>query len=123
MRQENNLYKIQSVDTDKNIITLELCADNIIYKAHFPEQPITPGVCIIQMASELLEKILNKSLSLVEVKNAKFVSVIDPIVMPQITYAFQRIITDDIDCLIRATVIVSSGSTICAKLSLCYRPV
>ena len=34
---------------------------HIIYQAHFPGNPITPGACIIQVADELMEHITSCS--------------------------------------------------------------
>lgn len=34
---------------------LSLNAEHTIYQAHFPGNPITPGVCLLQIATELLE--------------------------------------------------------------------
>ena len=28
--------------------------EHFIYKAHFPGNPVTPGVCLVQMAAEIL---------------------------------------------------------------------
>lgn len=49
-----------------------------IYKAHFPDQPITPGVCIIQMVTELASELSKKRLSLECAKNVKFLSLLIP---------------------------------------------
>lgn len=49
-----------------------------IYKAHFPEQPVTPGVCIIQMVSELASSLTEKKLTLRCAKNVKFLSLLIP---------------------------------------------
>ena len=49
-----------------------------IYKAHFPNQPVTPGVCIIQMVTELASQLTKKELSLQCAKNVKFLSLLIP---------------------------------------------
>ena len=51
---------------------VHLNADSAIFRAHFPEFPITPGVCILQIALELLETITGRQLEISEVKNVKF---------------------------------------------------
>lgn len=80
MAFRNNLYYIDSVSrTDEGVIyTLHLNADHIIYKAHFPGEPITPGVCILQMGLELLSDAVGVVLELVGVKNVKFLSILHP---------------------------------------------
>lgn len=49
-----------------------------IYKAHFPEQPITPGVIIVRMAMELLSEALGRKAHLVGAPNIKFSSPLFP---------------------------------------------
>ena len=59
MKLIDNLYSINARELDKMgdkaIFGISLNADNVIYKAHFPSNPITPGVCLIQIALEITE--------------------------------------------------------------------
>lgn len=118
MKLANNLYTLATLDEGNNSATIALCPESVIYKAHFPEQPITPGVCIIQMATELLESLLHISLELSEIKNAKFLSVISPDKMSEVTYTFLKTSVDNEEGSVKTSVVVASGETICAKLSL-----
>lgn len=80
MRLNKNLYNIINKETDGEVTTytISLIPSCAIYAAHFPEMPITPGVCQIQIVKELLEDCLNKALAFQGVRNAKFVSVLSP---------------------------------------------
>lgn len=49
-------------------------AAHAIYKGHFPEQPVTPGACLLQMTQELLSLVAGKKMRLVSVTNLKFVA-------------------------------------------------
>lgn len=93
--------------------------DSLIYRAHFPEQPITPGVCIIRIASELLQKFVGGQLSLCEVSNAKFLAIIDPRKEEIITVSFSKL-TEVPDGL-KVSVTFTNGETIFTKLSLVFR--
>jgi 3-hydroxyacyl-[acyl-carrier-protein] dehydratase len=70
---------------------LSLNKEHFIYKAHFPDNPITPGVCIIQICKELMEQQIGQSLFLQKIHNVKFLSVIDPRVVDAIQVSFSRI--------------------------------
>lgn len=118
MKLQDNLYRIIS-QTDSSA-QVELLADCIIYKAHFPGRPVTPGVCIIGMAGELLEILTGMRLSLAEVVNAKFLAVINPHEMPVITYTFSKLVADDAAATLKVTAAVTAGDTVCSKLSLLY---
>lgn len=118
MRLQNNLYKIESKSSEGYRVSL--IADSMIYRAHFPEKPITPGVCIIQIAGELLEQLTGRNLSLVEVVNAKFLAVINPLETPEVTYTFTKLVSDDAAHTLKVQVVVTSEATTCTKLSLQY---
>lgn len=80
MTFRNNLYFIDSVSRTEADVTyrLHLNADHIIYAAHFPGEPITPGVCLLQMGVELLSVAVGSELEIDTVKNVKFLSVLHP---------------------------------------------
>lgn len=66
MKLLDNLYHIideNNCDVD-HTYTIKLNAEHFIYAAHFPGEPITPGVCIMQIAQELLERHLGNDLVL-----------------------------------------------------------
>lgn len=118
MKLQNNLYSI--VERKEDGFCIALNAESLIYKAHFPEQPITPGVCIIQIANELLEELLNQKVEIKEVVNAKFLSVINPIENNKVAYTFSKMVKDNLNHTLKMTVSVASEETVCAKLSLLY---
>ena len=76
----NNLYFIDSVSREEEDVTfrLHLNAEHVIYRAHFPGEPITPGVCLLQMGVELLSDVVGSGLEMDTVKNVKFLSVLRP---------------------------------------------
>jgi len=117
MKFLNNLYHIVSKDVvDASIrYNIHLDASHFIYQAHFPDEPITPGVCIIQIAKELLEEHLGIGLEIQKVKNVKFLNVISPLVTPCISYVFEK--TQSSPTIIPVTAQVFSGETPLAKLS------
>jgi 3-hydroxymyristoyl/3-hydroxydecanoyl-(acyl carrier protein) dehydratase len=57
---------------------LSLNAAHPIYQAHFPGHPVTPGVCIVQMAKEMVALCYAKSFFLCGLGNVKFLRIIDP---------------------------------------------
>ena len=95
---------------------IRLNPDHFIYQAHFPGEPITPGVCIMQIAVELFEVALKSPLALNCVKNIKFLRIISPAEVTEIRYSLQKITREE--GLLKVQVTVSSGSETYAKLSL-----
>lgn len=121
MMLKNNLYRIAAENKDEKSYRLELIPDCMIYRAHFPEQPITPGVCIIQIASELLTDLYSLTFELSSVSNAKYLAVINPQETHELTYTFKKIVFEDEKQSVKVSVIVSNNDTVFTKLSLVYR--
>ena len=119
MTLKNNLYSIKSLNRDNNSASVELLPDSLIYKAHFPERPITPGVCIIQIVTELLCELRGSVLSLCEVKNVKFLEVLSPSGTKNVSINFDKIIDEDDSIKVRGT--VSDTEKIYTKFSLIYK--
>ena len=65
MQLKNNLYKIIRKEGVGPVVNyaIELIPSCVIYAAHFPGEPITPGVCIVQMGKELVEELLSEQRS------------------------------------------------------------
>lgn len=115
---KDQLYKILSADSRS--FELELLHDCVIYKAHFPERAITPGVCIIQTAAELLGELTGRQHELAGVANAKYLAVIDPAKTPRVTYIFKKISPDEESHTLKVSVEVRHQDTTYTKLSLIY---
>lgn len=124
MQLKNKLYTITAKETDgKTSATFELRLDPecFIYKAHFPGQPITPGVCIVQTAKELLEEMTGKALDIVFAKNVKFLSVVTPADSPTLVYNINKMAWSEDGQEVKAQMAVSSSTEAKAKVSLVCR--
>ncbi len=118
MKLLDSLYSI--IDEQKSDAghdyTIKLNAEHFIYAAHFPGEPITPGVCIMQIAQELLELHMAQSLAVECVKNVKFLRIITPTETPEVCYTLHKISIEE--STVKAQVTVSSINETFAKLSL-----
>ena len=74
---------------------IRLNAGHMIYRAHFPGHPVTPGVCLIQMVSELAEEALGIPLAIGCVKNVKFTDVVSPVTDCELCMAFTSLTESD----------------------------
>lgn len=120
MRLTEGFFSIDNIVGTESGFEAVLCTnpEHPIYKAHFPGNPITPGVYIIQAAGELLENNLNRRLYLKTVKNIKFLSVIIPENDKHIKYSFSNIVEDENSC--KTQVVVSDDISVYAKISLIF---
>jgi 3-hydroxyacyl-[acyl-carrier-protein] dehydratase len=94
---------------------IRLLPDNEIFRAHFPEYPITPGAIQVRIATELLQKVFG-TLSLQSISNLKFISPLFP--NDEVTYSFIDI--DRSGGTISATLNISASDGIRSKMNLEY---
>lgn len=98
-----------------NHIEVVLNAADIIYQSHFPGNPITPGVCIVQMLKELVKRIKAQPYTILEIKNVKFLKVINPLENSRIDF----FITDNEEAgALRVSAEIKHGEETFAKLNL-----
>ena len=120
---KNQLYQIEhSQESDgTEQFTIRLLEDCPIYRAHFPGQPITPGVCIVQIVQELLELTVGQQLEISEVKNVKFLNILTPKDNPKVDIVFTAIETSDESVSAKAE--VKDATTVFTTVSVVCQPV
>lgn len=76
----NDLYTIQTLTESENQIqvAVNLMKDHPIFKGHFPGQPVLPGVCMMEMVTEIAGGWLQKSFRVSSGPMIKFLRMIDP---------------------------------------------
>lgn len=77
----DNLYTIVSTHEESASrvhMQIKLNPESVIFKAHFPGEPIMPGACIVQMVLELFMTWTKRDVEIAKVNNLKFLSVISP---------------------------------------------
>lgn len=82
-----DFYKVTSIenkDESNYNASVFLNKDHDVFKGHFPGNPVTPGVCMMQIIKELCEKILDEKLMLKTASNVKFMALINPEVNPDL---------------------------------------
>ena len=76
-----DFYFIREINTsspEKMNAKIELNADHPVYKGHFPDSPIAPGVCVIQMIKEVVMQHYHRNLLMTEAGNIKFMALMNP---------------------------------------------
>lgn len=110
----NDFFTIVSQSDDA--YQVEFNPSHVIYQAHFPGNPVTPGVCIIQTIVELLEQRLGCPLALRCVTNVKFVAPISPLTSPRVDVRFSSVAVAEGQVKARGT--IADGNLIVTKFSL-----
>ena len=90
----NDFFSILRIERN-NEVTLSseiytvLCRINSnhrIFEGHFPENPVVPGVCLVEMIKECIEEIKHQKLFLTESSNIKFLNMVNPIMIPELMF-------------------------------------
>lgn len=114
---KNNMFQVvdQNENEGKTNFLIRWNTNHYIYKSHFPNNPITPGVCLIQIAKELVNEMLSTELFIKEVKNVKFNNAINPIADNKVVFS---ILCTKKENFYHANVVVFNENNIFTKLSL-----
>ena len=95
MRLNGDFFRIESrlegLPQGQSGFNVILNPDHLVYKAHFPGQPVTPGVCILQMIQELLSEQMGIPLFIKKIKNVKFTRMISPLTDGRISVLFSSV--------------------------------
>lgn len=80
MLLQNNFYNIQDCAQTDNMIEARIAinATHEIFKGHFPDRPVVPGVCMVQISKELAEKCIQQHLRIAEISQIKYLKPIIP---------------------------------------------
>ena len=108
------LYETIAVDAAG--ATIRLLPESPGYQGHFPGYPITPGVCVVEIARELIAEMAGQAghdekVRLMGAKNIKFTSPIIPAEGMELRFNLGGEGSE-------RTVEILSGETLCAKMSL-----
>lgn len=114
---KDSFYKIVGKEVNENgfVSGIRLNSDHWIFSVHFPNHPITPGVCLLQIAKELIVSHYNQPLQITLVRNLKFLNVVIPDNSSTIT--FNCAVKKENDNSYKADVVIENADTCCAKIS------
>lgn len=118
LKEFYTLNSLEKQDAENYLCTLTLNSQHAIFKGHFPGNPITPGVCMMQIIKNLTEEITGYKLFLAKTTNVKFMALINPINHPilQLTLTIQH---KDADIQVKNT--TSFDETVALKLTNLYK--
>ena len=116
----NELYEIHDLVQTDDSLTCNITYDagHPIFAGHFPNQPIVPGVCTMDMIKELLQSATGKNLMLANATPVKFLQLILPDVRPQALISWKKV-----DDNLSVTASLKVGDTFAFKMNGVYREV
>ena len=86
MKNSRSFYHSRGITRTESGIEAELLfdAEHDLYRGHFPNNPITPGVCLIQSLNDLIEGEY-RGKQIAEIRKCKFTAIHNPNEVPVVT--------------------------------------
>ena len=77
---QHNFFTVSALRYEENTVnaTLSINPSHHIFEGHFPDFPVVPGVCMMQMMREIMEEVLDKKTRIIKADHLKFLAVINP---------------------------------------------
>lgn len=111
----NKTFKITRISDNEQTYkySAEIYSEHPIFRGHFPQAPVVPGVCTMNMIKECIADVLSCDVRYNYIKECKFLSAISP----SIHKVVDVIVTlKQIDGQMNAVATVVSGEEIMMKL-------
>ena len=119
MKLLDAMYSIVSDEGQQ--LRLQLHPEHEIYQAHFPGNPITPGVCLIQIVAELAGRQLQCDLALRRVVNLKFAAPVSPKDTPMIDVVLSSVDEQESFVKVKGTIADAATGAVMTKYSLEFK--
>ncbi|HLU51883.1 MAG TPA: hypothetical protein VKZ42_06935 [Flavobacteriaceae bacterium] len=117
-----DFYTVENIanpEENRYLATVLLNPKHEIFKGHFPGNPVTPGVCMMQIIKELTEKIVQHKLFLQNAVNVKFMALINPETTPRLQLQLE--ISKEGENLVKVKNTTTFDETVALKLSNTYQ--
>ena len=77
---KHNIFNIREITSTEHesVATIDLDAEDLVFKGHFPNQPVLPGVIMLKIIIECACEIQAEKLQLRKVIQAKYLQFVDP---------------------------------------------
>ncbi|GHE40672.1 3-hydroxyacyl-ACP dehydratase [Sphingobacterium griseoflavum] len=115
-------YSVESLEkqTDSRYVA-RICLNpkHSIFKGHFPGNPVTPGVCMMQIIKDLTEQITARTLFMSSSSNVKFMALINPEINPILSLQLDLALADE--QTIKVKNVTTFDDTVALKLTNTYK--
>lgn len=116
----DDFFIIDAIDAISGgyVCRIRLNGTHVIYRAHFPEDPITPGACLVRMAGRVLARCLGRPIELKRAATVKFVHVLRPAEVGGLSITYTHLNLVEGGCGVR--IVIADEKNIYAKMSLFF---
>ncbi len=109
-----DITQSQNINDTDWVVQVILNPQHPVYSGHFPQHPVVPGVCMLQIIKECMEKIVQAPLQYKQIASCKFLSAINPNETPELKFSLtiKENGTDSLQIQVEGT----SSKEVCIKL-------
>jgi 3-hydroxyacyl-[acyl-carrier-protein] dehydratase len=122
MELTTDIFQIVNLERsdEKILATLSINDQSEIFKGHFPNQPVVPGACMLQLVKDILEAAFEKPLQLLKAEQLKFITMLVPGNEQELTLDISYKILEDGN--IKTTAKLIAGDLVCFKFQGIFLP-
>jgi 3-hydroxyacyl-[acyl-carrier-protein] dehydratase len=116
-----DFYKINALTNTegvKYVADITINKNHEIFNGHFPGNPVTPGVCMLQIIKEITQQVVDSKIMMTNASNIKFMALINPDVNPNLRLELD--ITETNDNMVKVKNTTLFNDTVALKLSCVY---
>lgn len=117
---KNDFYKVNASNTieETTTFTIEIEKDHDIFKGHFPDNPVTPGVAQMEVVKELVSEAKNTEAKLISMGNCKFLAILNPNENSVVDVVLK--ITETEEGQLKVSAVIKTEATSFLKMSAFY---
>jgi 3-hydroxyacyl-[acyl-carrier-protein] dehydratase len=97
----------QRNEGDTAVFEVSLNPASAVYRGHFPNQPVAPGVCNIQMIKECVERLTGRALRMSYLAQCRLTTLLTPQQYPDLQVRIRLL--ENSDTLVRAHTLIGQG--------------
>ena len=119
-----NFYTItnkEEIQDNSYSFDIAINSKHAIFEGHFPNNPIMPGVCMMQITKDIVEDVTGSKLFMKKCSNVKFMAIINPEINKNLNLKIDISHTDDGEIKIKN--VTKFDETIALKLSAVYQKI
>lgn len=113
----DDFYIINDISFDSGVITAKISFNekHDVFKGHFPEQPVVPGVIQLQIIRELTEQHLHNKLAITNLNQVKYLT---PIIPNETIIDITITLKENNSEIVRADALVSDKQNVYTKIKV-----
>lgn len=111
------IINLTSVESGINA-TIKLNPNHEVYKGHFPEQAVVPGVIQLQIVKEIMENHFEKKLFMGSISQVKYLIPITPVENPELSIAIT--LKNDETENTKTNILISHNETVFTKAKIIF---